>query len=62
MDRPIEMIDYFKSIGVNTIWVDSIFPGVGDKEESNFDHMKFAKKFLEAVNMLKKKMCFMVVY
>ncbi len=58
VDRQIEMIDYFKSIGINTIWVDPIFPGVGDKEESNFDHMKFAKKFLEACCYAEKENVF----
>ncbi|MCK5015746.1 MAG: radical SAM protein, partial [Candidatus Peribacteraceae bacterium] len=44
-----EIIDYFSQLGIENIWVDPIFPSVGDDEiEDNFDMMDFAKEFLEA--------------
>lgn len=44
-----ECIDYYNSLGIKYIWVDPIFPVVGEKEvEDGLDMMDFAKAFLEA--------------
>lgn len=50
--RQIELIDYFYSLGITNIWVDPIFPSVGNspmENENDFNVMLFAEKFLEAV-------------
>lgn len=45
-----ECISYYNSLGVKYIWVDPIFPRVGEQEvDDSLDLMDFAKKFLEAV-------------
>ncbi len=49
--KQIEMIDYFYSLGIRDIWVDPIFPSVGESAltiENEFDTMTFAKEFLKA--------------
>ncbi len=46
-----EMIDYFYELGIRDIWVDPIFPSVGEKaleSENKFDTMMFAQEFLKA--------------
>lgn len=46
-----EMIDYFYNLGIRNVWVDPIFPSVGEsayKSTNNFDTMLFAKEFLVA--------------
>lgn len=54
IDRQEEMIDYFYTLGIRDIWVDPIFPSVGEKslnemnEKNDFDSMLFAKEFLSA--------------
>lgn len=54
--RQTEMIDYFRSLGITDIWVDPIFPSVGDEtvENPEFDVMLFAKEFLEAAEYAHK--------
>lgn len=49
--KQAEMIDYFYDLGITNIWVDPIFPSVGDtaqNEENSFDTMLFARQFLTA--------------
>lgn len=49
INRQLEMIDYFYSLGITEIWVDPLFPSVAETiEKVDFDNMHFAKKFLEA--------------
>lgn len=44
-----ECIDYYNSLGIKYIWVDPIFPVVGEQEiEDELNMMDFAKTFLEA--------------
>lgn len=46
-----DMIDYFYGLGIKDIWVDPIFPSVGDtvsESENEFDTMLFAREFLDA--------------
>lgn len=46
-----EMIDYFYGLGIRDIWVDPIFPSVGETVlecENEFDTMIFAHEFLKA--------------
>lgn len=44
-----EMIDYFCSLGIKDIWVDPIFPSVGETSlRTEFDTMMFAQEFLQA--------------
>lgn len=50
VNEQIENINYFNSLGVKYIWVDPVFPGVGDNVEK-FVYLSmgnFVKKFLEA--------------
>lgn len=61
INKQIEMIDYFSSMGINHIWVDPIFPSVGEKPsncEVDFDMMHFAKMFLKACQYAEKKNIF----
>lgn len=45
-----ECIDYYRSLGIRYIWVDPVFPRVGEQEaEDAMDLMTFAKEFLAAV-------------
>jgi uncharacterized protein len=45
-----ECIDYYHSLGVSYIWVDPVFPKVGELEaEDAMDLMTFATEFLDAV-------------
>lgn len=45
-----ECIDYYRSLGVRHVWVDPVFPKVGEREsEDAMDLMAFAKEFLDAV-------------
>lgn len=49
--KQIEMINYFYGLGIRHIWVDPIFPSVGEKalvNENKFDTMLFAQEFLKA--------------
>ena len=56
VDRQKEMIDYFCQLGIKHIWVDPIFPSVGEDTSNNsFDYMHFAEQFLEAVNYAEQK-------
>lgn len=56
VDRQIEMINYFSSLGIKDVWVDPIFPSVSENiQENNFDNMHFAEKFLEACTYAKQK-------
>lgn len=51
ISKQIEMIDYFYNLGIRNIWVDPIFPSVGNaalENENKFDTMMFAKEFLKA--------------
>lgn len=49
INRQIEMIKYFNNLGIKHIWVDPIFPSVGETvSENTFDNMLFAEKFLDA--------------
>jgi len=49
MFKQKEIIDYFKNLGINNIWVDPIFPTVGEKHlKESFNTMIFAKEYLEA--------------
>jgi len=52
-----EMIDYFSSLGITDIWVDPIFPSVGDTptEENTFDTMLFAEEFFVATQYARAK-------
>ena len=46
-----ECVDYYNSLGIKYIWVDPIFPVVGQQTVSDpLDMMDFAKNFLEALN------------
>lgn len=49
LHRQKEIIKYFAQLGIEHIWVDPIFPTVGEKSlKDNFDMMDFAKEFLDA--------------
>jgi len=55
VDRQIECIDYYASQGLKYIWVDPIFPVVGEQEvDGDFELMYFAEKFLEACKYARK--------
>lgn len=59
--RQKEMIDYFSELGIQNIWVDPIFPSVGEtacESNSDFDMMLFAKEFLEATRYAYSKKIF----
>lgn len=46
-----DMIDYFYELGIRDVWVDPIFPSVGETvltTENDFDTMLFAEEFLKA--------------
>ena len=50
VDEQIDNVQYFHSLGVKYVWVDTVFPGVGD-DVTNFvylDMNHFVDKFLEA--------------
>ncbi len=58
INRQKEMIDYFFELGIKNIWVDPIFPAVGETElpESNqLNTMSFAAEFLEAAKYAYEK-------
>lgn len=64
INRQIEMIDYFSSLGVKHIWNDPIFPEVGncpfcDDEKRfskfSFDYDLYTKTYLEAYHYAKAK-------
>jgi len=58
MLRQMEIIDYFHTLGIRDIWVDPIFPSVGNDVfhvENNFDTMLFAKEFLKATEYAHQK-------
>lgn len=58
VNRQKEMVDYFYGLGIKDIWVDPIFPSVGDKPLLNvndFDTMLFAKEFLEVARYAYEK-------
>lgn len=50
MNNQIANIQYFSGLGVKYLWVDPIFPSVGDDESfyEEINLMEFAKAFLEA--------------
>lgn len=56
VNRQKENIDYFSSLGVKYVWVDIIFPGVGDKiEEFNYLNIDtFVDNFIEATEYADK--------
>ena len=67
INRQIEMIDYFSSLGVKYIWDDPVFPEVGnipfcdDNErvsEFSFDYDLYVKTYLEAYQYAKAKCVF----
>jgi uncharacterized protein len=44
-----DIIDYFKNLDIKNIWVDPIFPSVGEKHlKESFNTMKFAEEYLDA--------------
>jgi sulfatase maturation enzyme AslB (radical SAM superfamily) len=44
-----DIIKYFSQLGIENIWVDPIFPSVGEKElEEKMDMLEFADEFLDA--------------
>ena len=50
VNEQIENIQYFHSLGVKYVWVDTVFPGVGDdvKKFEYLDMDNFVDRFLEA--------------
>ena len=59
--KQIEMIDYFYSLGIHNIWVDPIFPSVGESastDKNEFDTMAFAEEFLKAAEYAHSKRVF----
>lgn len=49
VNRQIECLDYFNTMGVKNVWSDHVFPSVGEKEKDNtFDMMKYASEFIKA--------------
>lgn len=64
INRQIEMIDYFSSLGIKYIWNDPVFPEVeeipfcDDEErasEFSFDYDRYVKTYLEAYQYAKAK-------
>jgi len=56
--RQKEMIDYFYLLGIRDVWVDPLFPSVGDSAlvvENDLDMMLFAREFLEAAKYANDK-------
>lgn len=50
VDLQKECIDYYHSLGIRYVWVDPVFPAVGEQNANDsLDYMNFARKFLEAV-------------
>jgi len=50
-----ECIDYYHALGIRHVWVDPIFPVVGEQESNDaLDLMEFAREFLEAVKHAEK--------
>lgn len=67
IDRQIQMIDYFSSLGIKYIWNDPVFPEVEDcpfcDDEKrvanfNFDYDLYVDKYLEAYQYAKKRNIF----
>jgi len=53
-----ELVDYFHKLGIKDIWVDPLFPSVGEsiaKEELPFDMILFAQEFLKAAEYARTK-------
>ncbi len=51
VNRQEEMIQYFYGLGIRSIWVDPLFPSVGNQKavnQNNFDSIFFAKEFIKA--------------
>lgn len=58
IDRQKDIIQYFYRLGIRNIWVDPIFPSVGNQAavgQDNFDSILFAKEFIEAARFAHEK-------
>lgn len=55
VNTQVDIVDYFSSIGVKTIWTDPIFPAVGSNYNMDEpDLMEYAAEFLKAEKLAKK--------
>ena len=57
MSSQKENIDYYNSLGIKNVWVDPIFPSVGDEinNENTINMDKFPEEFVDAVKYAKQK-------
>lgn len=58
IDRQIEMVDYFKSLGIKFIWSDPLFSEVGEKPAGNhqtIDLLHYVDEYVKAREYAQKK-------